>query len=166
MVTIKSVESDSIATVALTPRRLRLNRDSPTRRARPPSVLVVDDDSSCLSGVRRILSRMGYCVHTETSGVRALEHFANHGADVVLADVMMPTMNGLDLARKLREVRPDLAVIIFTGGPLPGMEECGRLEQGGIPILSKPLAEDHLEVALRKVLGDSDEFWGLWPGGF
>jgi CheY-like chemotaxis protein len=131
-----------------------------------PRVLVVDDDVSCRNAIGRRLTLLGYDVRLAGSGTEALELFRDEGADLVMTDLRMPAMGGMELIRRLREARPDEPVIAFTGGDLPGLAACLPLERTGVSFLSKPFNEDDLELALRRALGSSDEFWNLWPGGF
>jgi len=80
-------------------------------------VLVVDDEEMITQVAERMLSRLGYEVTTFTNPWKALEAFQNapDDFDVVITDYTMPNLVGLDLARRILELRPDLPVIITTG---------------------------------------------------
>jgi CheY-like chemotaxis protein len=133
---------------------------------RTPCVLVVDEDPAGLASLSRHLRQLGYDVRLAAGGAEALDSFREHGADVVITDLLMSGMSGTELIRRLREVRPDEPVIVFTGGRLPKGGACNRLAQQGIPLVSRPFDDDELQLALRRTLGTSEEFRLLWPGGF
>ena len=82
----------------------------------PPAVLVVDDETSVRAYVSRVLQMAGYEVVVAGSGAEALERFKDmKHCELVLTDLMMPAMNGDELARRLRLDRPDLKVLYLTG---------------------------------------------------
>ncbi len=123
------------------------------RRARRPRVLVVDDEHCCRAAMRRELMRLGYDVQLAASGAEALELFPSSGADVVLTDLLMARMGGLQLIRMLRARWPDEPVIAVTGGTLPDVATCRRLDAEGITLLAKPFGEAELAAALHRALG-------------
>ncbi len=85
------------------------------------SVLIVDDEVSIVEALSEILSWEGYSVLTAANGSLALEALAKHPVDVVLMDVMMPVMGGLEAARRM-SADPRTAhipVVIMTAGPVP-----------------------------------------------
>ncbi|MGD2121905.1 MAG: sigma-54 dependent transcriptional regulator [Gemmatimonadota bacterium] len=119
------------------------------------SILIVDDD-------RRILTSLPGALTTETSDVRtaedaenALALLAERPADVVLTDVRMPGMDGLELLRLLRERVPDVAVILMTAyDDLPTVATAMR--EGAVDFLVKPLELQHLRSVIRRVFEDLD----------
>jgi two-component system cell cycle sensor histidine kinase/response regulator CckA len=79
-------------------------------------ILAVDDEPPILDFVQRVLEPAGYDVTTATSGKQALELATNRGPfDAVVTDLLMPGMNGDELARQLRASFPDLKVLYLTG---------------------------------------------------
>lgn len=82
----------------------------------PPAVLVVDDETTIRSYVSRVLQVAGYDVVIAGSAAEALDRFKDmKRCDLVLTDLMMPDMNGDELARRLRLDHPDLKVLYLTG---------------------------------------------------
>jgi CheY-like chemotaxis protein len=77
-------------------------------------VLVVDEDASARTGLQKLLVQEGYHVDVAEDGVDALARFAETPADVVVTDLKMPKMDGIDLLQKLREQDPALPVIVCT----------------------------------------------------
>jgi CheY-like chemotaxis protein len=115
-------------------------------------VLVVDDECMCRTALRRELMRLGYRVSVAGSGAEALALDAERGADLVLTDLLMPSMSGLQLIRRLRAHMPGRALVACTGGTLPELAACRRLAADGIPLLIKPFDGVELEEALLHAL--------------
>lgn len=79
------------------------------------SILVVDDDRDICDYMELLLAPSGYTVHTENSSTNALTRIADETFHLVILDLMMPELSGIELLAKIREIDSDLAVIIFTG---------------------------------------------------
>jgi DNA-binding response OmpR family regulator len=78
-------------------------------------VLVVDDEGPNRYSVSKTLQRVGYVVNEAASGEEALEHINSHEYDVVLTDIRMPGIDGVELLRRIKEISPDAIVILMTG---------------------------------------------------
>jgi DNA-binding NtrC family response regulator len=83
--------------------------------ARGLDVLVVDDDEAVRDSLRLVLEHAGHRVREAVSGERALESLAGDPVDVVLLDLGMPGMHGLEALERIRELAPDTGVIVVTG---------------------------------------------------
>lgn len=111
-----------------------------------PAVLVVDDDESFRTLVADRLARTGHRVASAPDGPRALQLL--EGVDVALIDLLMPGMDGLELLKKIRAARPDLAVVLLTGhGSVDSAVEA--MKSGAADYLQKPcsLAEVEARIA-------------------
>lgn len=107
--------------------------DSDTPKLR---ILIADDDESVLDMLRAFLERK-HQVALVTNGVEALEKLKEEHFDMVLSDVDMPRMSGIDLLKAVRRLYPNVAVVIMTG--LPGVEAAVEaLKVGAVDYLSKP----------------------------
>ncbi len=106
-------------------------------------ILVVDDEQGVLGYFSRILAEPEYEVHGATGGQEALDKLGGNGFDMMILDLVMPGMDGMEVLRKVRETRQDLIVLVITGYP---SEETTResLECGCIDYIHKPF--DHEEV--------------------
>jgi CheY-like chemotaxis protein len=78
-------------------------------------ILCVDDEHISLLVRSRVLEKAGYEVIPASSAKQALEILNSHSVDLVLTDLLMPGMNGAELAHKVKQQRPDLPVILFSG---------------------------------------------------
>ncbi len=125
-------------------------------RGGPTHVLLVDDDRDTREMYSEYLSYSGLQVTEASSGKRALESAARHCPDVVVTDIAMPEMDGLELSRRLRAGRDTHSVPIITVSGQ--MTEPGR--QAGVnAVLAKPCDPDRLLHAIEDVLraGESDK---------
>ncbi len=119
--------------------------------ARRPTVLVVDDEERILSALQRSLRREGYEIVTAESAARALAILAERPVDLVLSDQKMPGMSGLELLEEAARLRPDAALVLFTGWTqeIPQQE----LENLGIrALITKPWDDAALKQTLREAL--------------
>jgi len=80
-------------------------------------VLVIDDDEKICRATGRLLTRFGCRVRQATAGKEGLELVAQEAPDLILLDLVMPEMNGIQFLELLRENNPDLPVVIVTGYP-------------------------------------------------
>src|SRR6185369_7106530 len=81
------------------------------------TVLLVDDDPMVARGYKRVLAAADFDVHIVTSGADAIAQVKAHDFDVIVSDIMMPGMTGLQLLRAIREHDLDLPVVLMTGAP-------------------------------------------------
>ena len=123
----------------------------PDPQAAPTTVLVVDDEDGIRHALDRFLTRLGYRVLQATSGAEALERQAVDSPDVMLSDIRMPNMSGVELVPKALAQDADLAVIMLTAIDEPRTAiECLKL--GAYDYLIKPVDLDELEMSLQGAL--------------
>lgn len=112
------------------------------------SILVVDDERSIRFTVGIFLEEDGHEVHTAEEAASALTILAERPVDVVLTDIILPGMSGIDLLQKIREMLPEVGVIVMTGEPtLDTAAEALRL--GAIDYLQKPIAKTDILKSVR-----------------
>ncbi|HEX2762737.1 MAG TPA: response regulator [Allosphingosinicella sp.] len=114
------------------------------------SVLVIDDDDDVRAFLSDALEGLGCKVVAAASGAEALGALAEADVDLALIDYAMPEMNGADVARGARDLRPGLPILFVTG-----YAESEQLEAAlgpGVPVLRKPFSLDELAAALERVL--------------
>jgi len=121
-----------------------------------PTVLVIDDDEVMLESCRRILERKGLAVETEADGLRGRERALRGGFDLVLLDVRMPQIDGLDLLSDIRGRRGDLEVIVITGySTIDSAVKAVKL--GAYDYLPKPFTPDELRTRVDGALASLAE---------
>jgi two-component system response regulator MprA len=116
-----------------------------------PKVLVVDDDPQLREALTRALELDGYRVTTASNGVKALEAVSHQRPDVMVLDVMMPYVGGLDVCRTLRGRKDKLPVLVLTARDEVGDRVAG-LDAGADDYLTKPFALEELRARLRALL--------------
>ena len=118
-------------------------------------ILLVDDDDALRSVLRRALERAGYMVFEAADGRAALRVIAEGPVALVITDLVMPDMEGLELIRSLRRSHPVLPVIVISGGTGPGMEDYLPVAKllGAAHILTKPFELPQLIDAVRSLVG-------------
>ena len=116
-----------------------------------PKILVVDDEAANRVTLERILRREGWEVVQAPDGRQALELVRTQGADVVVSDLNMPGMSGLELLRATREVSPDIEFVVMTAyGTVETAVEA--MKDGAYDFVTKPLKRRELVNTLRKAL--------------
>jgi signal transduction histidine kinase len=112
-------------------------------------ILVIDDESATLSMFRLFLGAYGYTVLTAENGASGLEIFREERPPIVLTDIRMPGMDGIQVLQKIKEEDQDAEVIMITGH---GDMELAiqSLNSDAADFITKPINKDALEVALRR----------------
>ena len=116
-------------------------------------ILIVDDEASIVESLAEILESVGYEVTTATSGGEAINKAKQVNPEILLSDVLMPVMNGFELALRIKETFPSCRLILFSG-----QASTAQLAQQAIQsftrkgyrfeLLPKPL---HPDMLLRKL---------------
>lgn len=110
-------------------------------------ILVVDDEEDVRDLLSRFLTRRGYIVETVKDGEEAIERVLETQPDIVLLDIRLPKVDGLNVLRKLREEASEVAIITMSG---VADEETARksLELGAADFITKPFNLPYLETSL------------------
>ncbi len=118
-------------------------------------VLLAEDEDTVREFVSRVLTMHGYAVLEAKDGAEAVELMNQHHFDLLLTDIVMPIMDGITLALKVRATRPNVPIILMTGYA----NESQRAHNLSVLIeelLSKPFNKDQLMAAVNKALGSED----------
>ncbi|WP_238473547.1 response regulator transcription factor [Nocardioides cavernaquae] len=116
-----------------------------------PHVLVVDDDRAVRESLRRSLEFNGYAVSLATDGAEALAGFGKVNPDVVVMDVMMPRLDGIETTKALRSAGHDVPILVLTARDAVG-DRVDGLDAGADDYLTKPFALQELLARLRALL--------------
>jgi len=112
-------------------------------------VLIVEDHADSAEFLRLLLEPEGYLVQVAASGLEARNHLKTSKADIVLMDLMLPDVEGLDLLRELRSISPETCIIVVSGhGSISVAVEA--MENGALSFIEKPLNPSVLMAQLHK----------------
>src|SRR5699024_1379883 len=114
-------------------------------------ILVVDDDRAVRESLRRSLEFNGYQVELAGDGTTALDAISQNRPDAMVLDVMMPRLDGLEVARRLRTAGDDLPILVLTAREAVSDRVAG-LDAGADDYLPKPFALEELLARLRALL--------------
>ncbi len=121
----------------------------------PTRIMVVDDESSMCEFMRIMLTKEGYEVKSDTSAENALRMLertqrSDHKIDLVISDLMMPEMSGIDLLSKAKAIDPNLDFIVMTA--FASVETAiEALKKGAFDYVTKPFKVDEVKLAVRKI---------------
>lgn len=116
----------------------------------PLTVVHVEDDDVIREVTALGLSRLGYTVHSESDGLEGLEYLRSHPADLVLLDVMLPSLSGASICRRLREFS-DVPVIMLSARD-DSVDVVAGLDAGADDYVTKPVNLDILDARIRALL--------------
>lgn len=115
----------------------------------PVGVLIVDDEPRIRQGLQRILDPMGYRVVSAENGRQALDLATHEDISIVLLDLKLPDINGMEILQTIRRNYPHMIVIIITGfGTVQTAAEAMR--KGAYDLLPKPFEPDQLRLAIHR----------------
>ncbi len=115
------------------------------------SILIIDDEKAIRRTLAEILSYEGYKIEEATDGEDGLKKFSSTTFDVVLCDVKMPKMDGLEFLEKAKEINPDVPIVVISGhGNIETAVEA--VKKGAFDYISKPPDLNRLLITLRNAL--------------
>src|SRR5262245_7523832 len=116
-----------------------------------PRILVVDDDADILVLLRHRLEQLGYAVRTAAHGPEALDKLASEQPALILLDLRLPRLSGLDVLQQIKQAAPEVTVIVMTA--YASVEKAVEaMKAGAFDFLTKPLTPGHLELVVQKAL--------------
>jgi len=117
-------------------------------------ILIIDDEELVRFALREILENAGHNVQEAVNGRLGLEIFENHPADIVVTDIIMPQMEGIETITRLRRIAPACKIIAVSGGGRVGASNYLKLAQhmGADLVLPKPFKQDQILTAVHTLL--------------
>lgn len=132
------------------PRATTLRSTDALKTSLHPRILVVDDDAEARNGLGSLLRGEGFVVEVAEDGAAALVAVRACCPDVVLTDLNMPNIDGLELCRTLRVLEPDLPVVVASAGDTPAAIRA--MKEGAGDYLTKPLDLDAVLISIRHAI--------------
>lgn len=117
-------------------------------------ILIVDDDQELADSLADVIELSGYDVSVASDGREAVELFRQRHFDLVLTDVRMPIMNGVDCFFEIRRLKPDANVVLMTGLREPIVDRA--LQAGALHLLYKPFPLSELLFWIERSLANAD----------
>jgi two-component system phosphate regulon sensor histidine kinase PhoR len=115
------------------------------------NILVVDDEAVIRDGCTKILTKAGWDVETAENGRDGIELIKGKNFDILLLDLMMPGMNGLEVIQVVNEIAPDIYIVVITGyATIETAVEA--MKRGAYDYIPKPFTPDQLRVVVKKAL--------------
>jgi len=114
------------------------------------NILIVDDDAGLCKTTSFILQREGYAVTTAENGEEAIEKVQEEKFDMVLMDIKMPIMDGVEAYKRIKQIRPETKTIMMTGYAVDDLIQ-DALEEGAHSAIHKPLDMDQILNLLEKI---------------
>jgi DNA-binding NtrC family response regulator len=117
----------------------------------PANILVIEDNEDLSFTISKVLQKEGYRVFTAKSGEEGLPTLRKELVDLILLDLKLPKMNGIEVLSKVKEMDADLAVIMMTASTdvKPAIE---AMKKGALDYLMKPFELEELKLVVRKAL--------------
>jgi DNA-binding response OmpR family regulator len=117
----------------------------------PPNILVMEDDFAVAKGLEMVLSEEGYTVNLAGTGELAIKAFKEKKFDLLVADLRLPDVNGMDVIKQVKEQKPETEVIVITGyGTTATAVEAMKI--GVHDFLPKPFTEDQIKASINEAL--------------
>jgi len=128
-----------------------LQENTATNFEVPPHILVMEDDLSVAKGLEMVLSEGGFDVNLAGTGELALEAFRQKRFDLLVADLRLPDIDGMEVIKQVKAAKPETEVIVITGyGTTATAVEAMKL--GVHDFLPKPFTEDQIKSAIDEAL--------------
>jgi PAS domain S-box-containing protein len=129
--------------------------DSQSANAAPANILVVDDEPSIRDFMKKVLEASGHRVDTVANGALALDIIESNRYDLLMLDIKMPGMNGIELYHHLKKTRPEMVKkIIFVTGDILGAGTREFIDRSKVRYITKPISIRKLEHCLNRAFSD------------
>ncbi|MHB0878711.1 MAG: response regulator [Anaerolineae bacterium] len=124
-----------------------------------PNILVVDDEPDVARYLARVLGRMGWESETAADGVEAVLKVIERKWGCLLMDIVMPKLDGLSALRIIRQLAPDIPVVMITGHAAEA-DIAASIRVGAFACLAKPVSPTDLAAAIGQATGDASSLVG------
>jgi CheY-like chemotaxis protein len=125
-------------------------------RGKMANILIVDNEALLVETLSRALKSKGHTIVTASNGIEGLKRFAEGACDLVITDIIMPDMDGIEMMMKIRQRAPAVKIIAMSGGGRTGNVELVKAaaQLGAVATLRKPIRMAELFQAVNECLAD------------
>lgn len=117
----------------------------------PPNILVMEDEFSVAKGLEMVLTEEGYTVDLAMTGKDALDIFDQKTFDILVADLRLPDINGMEVIRTVKAKKPDTGVVVITGYASVN-SAVDAMKLGSFDYLPKPFTDDEIKTSVEDAL--------------
>jgi len=114
-------------------------------------ILIVEDDESILFGLQDILENEGYRISIASNGIDGLKFASDNAIHLLVLDIMLPGMNGLEICKKIKREKPTLPIVMLTAKSSE-MDKISGLDYGADDYITKPFSLSELLARIRAIL--------------
>ena len=118
----------------------------------PPHILIMEDDLNVARGLKMVLDEEGYDVDLRDTGHGALDALEMGNYNLLMADIRLPDIDGMEVIRKVRRMRPETEVIAMTGYATSALA-VDAMKLGARDFIAKPFTEEQIKHAIDEALG-------------
>jgi DNA-binding NtrC family response regulator len=128
----------------------------PAAKAGPKTLLIADDEPNIRRVLQAIFQKDGYEVYVAENGVRALEVAAAHPVDVLITDLIMPDMNGVELLQKIKQNHVGVVAVMITA--YATIKTCvDAMRYGASDYITKPFDMDEIRAVVKRAIARAAE---------
>lgn len=122
-----------------------------TKEAIKPHILIMEDDLNVAKGLKMILEEQGYDVELQGTGLGAMDAIGKYDYDLLMADLHLPDIDGMQVVKRTTETKPDTGVIVMTGYATSSLA-VDAMKMGAHDFISKPFTEEQIKTAIKDAL--------------
>ncbi|MCD4742280.1 MAG: response regulator, partial [Desulfobacteraceae bacterium] len=117
----------------------------------PPHILIMEDDLNVAKGLKMILDEEGYNVDLQGTGSGAMDAMAQNDYDLLMADLHLPDIDGMQVVKKVKETKPETEVIVITGYATSSLA-VETMKLGAHDFIAKPFTEEQIISSIESAL--------------
>ncbi len=128
-----------------------LNRGKQPEKIISPDILIMEDDLNIAKGLKMVLDEEGYNVDLQNTGNGAMDAMNQYNYNLLMADLRLPDIDGMQVLKKVKEISPDTEVIVMTGYATSDLA-VNAMKLGARDFIAKPFTEEQIKTAIDDAL--------------
>jgi DNA-binding response OmpR family regulator len=130
---------------------ITLDERDKTKESIKPHILIMEDDLNVAKGLKMILEEQGYDVELQGTGLGAMDAIGKYDYDLLMADLHLPDIDGMQVVKRAKETKPDTGVIVMTGYATSSLA-VDAMKIGAHDFIAKPFTEEQIKASIREAL--------------